>query len=314
MGGGNSKAGKQELNLTYETIKETTLNVMSKNQTRTTQTGQSKQSITITNTAFYCTGAEIGNEATIDMELEVEIDAQLETELIANLQSELENKIDQDQASSTGFGAGLTSMGGGNTQGGDMTTTIKNEIRDTLNTTLTQENLTEIIQNATNDQTIEAEGLVFDPCNKRLEMEMYNASQDMKLDMIARMGSSATPAAVQLLATDPPDMTCDLPCGSITNISTITLAADAVTDAVMEALVENETISNVYNDIAMKSANETAGVEDVVDSWFGGIAGIFTGILDGLMWPLIIAIVAIVIIAIVYKSVAAQAVNKYNVK
>jgi len=309
MGGGNSKTGRQELNTVHSTIKETTMNVMNKNQTNVSQQATNIQSLVISNTEFICAGAEIGNEATIDMTAEITIDASLSTELITGIQQELDNKIDQDQSASTGFGAGLTSMGGGNTSTGDIVTNIKTEIKDTLDTTLTQENLTEIIQSAYSEQTLEADGLTFDPCGTRMALEMYYKAEQMRLEVLANAGGDASPALVQMLTTEMPSTRCDLPCGSITNISKISLAADAVTDAVMDALVSNQTISNVYNDVAMSSVAEVAGVEDVVDSIWSGATGFLSAGLSGLLIPIILAIVGFVILAIVFKKVIAKKVG-----
>ena len=145
MGGGNSKAGKQEVNQVYSTIKETTMNVMNESKVSIAQTASTVQSISVSNVDFMCSGVNIGNEATVDLTAEVTIDQAMSTQLIAGIAADLDNTVDSMAGGSSGFGAGAMSMGGGNTTGGDVVNNFKSEIKDTLNTTLEQSNLTETV-------------------------------------------------------------------------------------------------------------------------------------------------------------------------
>jgi hypothetical protein len=258
MGGTHSS-----LNIDNTLMNKVIVDVINKNQSSSSQSGSSIQTLIIENAKFDC-DLSVTQSGSIQVKtlqnITSDTSSSLITSIMDTLQSQNKDKFDE----TTGWGAIPENK--------SIIDNVKNSITTDLKTQLTTENLNKIVQNINSIQNLSVSNIVVDPCGYELLPKV----------------SDAVGTAITKSCTPKP------PCTIDQNLS-VSLFAQQVTETVMSVISNNKSASDLLEKFDKDTTVTSTGIfQDI----FNGISSIF----GKFTWIVIVLILAIpiIIIALAY--------------
>ena len=247
-------------------LNSTVFNFLQQNQTTSSATVVSNQSINASNIRSYGCVLNIENKADINVTQIQQFTQESATQLQQSITTQLQSQANAASSASSELGS----------QGSDSETNvyITNEIKNSVEQSVTLQTLNEMVTQVNSDQTSNTSNIIFDPCGFTL------FSQDNIPKYVYEK--------------------CDtkLAC-NIDNDLAIHSMSTLVVNSVTSALMNNLAVSNVVNTASASSSAKSTGLAGIVTSLFDGIAGVFGSIFGG-SGGVIIVIVLLIIAALAY--------------
>lgn len=262
MGGGGSETNSS-LIVENETVNKSTTRVLNESQNTVGSSVVGNQSIVIENVDFYCNSDISQNfegEMTVIQELSDKQESDLKTDILADLEQQM---LAENEASS-----GFMDMFGGGSESNSYQES-KNKIVNEMMTELENVTVNEIRASMVSGQSIAIKDVTMDP----MGIGVYTRIAE-KLGFPAAIVSDT----IVKLTTDSQNVTCNIDQNMV-----LTVIVEQMSEKIMETVNTNSALQEIKQDIEARTAAETSGVEDVVDSVGDAVSGVIdsgAGVID----------------------------------
>ncbi len=187
MGGSSSKT--MVMTGLNEVVNESVTNLLQRNSTDITITVGARQKLSANNITFGagCTNTSINQNIDIETMVQVDSESIVLQDLASTVSADLSTAVSQDQSENTdifgtAFGA-MSDMFGTNDEDTTVESTIKNKVKNSIKNGITQEDLTEILQQYTLANIMELEDITYDPCGSDIIIP-YLSDDDSKQEFL----------------------------------------------------------------------------------------------------------------------------------
>lgn len=289
---------KKETSIENKMVNETVFEALNRSVNATSATIISKQNMSMNGIKFICKDPKIKQISKMDVKVLSKFDGKDSANLMDDIMNKLDGKIDDSMKQVSG----MLGIGGGNQS--NQSTKVKNDIRNSLKKSITNETINTVASQVVVDQDLKLENLVVDPCGMNVGLKAAE-----KLLSEGKMSFKEFREATK----EP----CDALCGEFTQDVLIKFVAEQIGSKISEVVANNKTVQDIQNKIDSKQSQKTKGVGDVAKDVGTGVGDAARGVGEGvgaaaggMMWPFVIGGIICVVIIVAAVMMFKQDPNK----